>query len=560
MTAPAKHRIASIAALFAAYVAAMAVVLHEPILSGFDLGFGDRADSIIEISLLEHWHRVFTSGETWRQTLYFYPYVGTIGYNDGYFLFGVVYSVWRHWFDPFLADTLNVATWKTLGFFASYVLARRILCWERPVALLLATLFTIANGMTVQSLHAQLQSVALLPVVAILTLLLIRSEQAGERRKAALLAVGLAALLGLWFMTGFYLAFFTLYFVLILGLCWLWTTRHTLRKALSAVITAHWQTGLVFALSFALAVVPFLIAYLPKLRETGGQGFGQTYHYLVTPLDIANVGPDNLVWGWIFRTLRALGADEHSIGAEHETGFPLILLGLVLTSIWITLRRRPADFSPALRLYALAVTVSWALTIKLWYLVPWSLVYLFVPGATGMRVVLRYQLWLILPILLQVGSVWRSRFMDLARRRPAVALGIAALLLVEQLNGMNAAKLSRRKQLAEFGSLAPMPAECPAFYVVSARAYREHYISPVWEADYPHNVDAMLLSGLWGRPTVNGYSTFNPPDWNFSRPDLPSYDGRVATYARAHGLRMLCRLDARISPMWRVVRYDGHAD
>ncbi len=98
------------AALAIAFIAAMALFFRGPILSGFDLGFGDRADGMIEISILEHWRNVLSGAATWNRTGYFHPYAGTLGYNDGYFLYGLVYSFWRLFADPFQADTLNILT------------------------------------------------------------------------------------------------------------------------------------------------------------------------------------------------------------------------------------------------------------------------------------------------------------------------------------------------------------------------------------------------------------------------------------------------------------------
>lgn len=556
---------------FAAYTLALTIALRAQLLSGWDMGFGDRADGIIEISLLEHWHRLFTTDFiAWRQTSYFYPYTNTLGYNDGYFLFGVVYSFWRQWFDPFLSDMLNVMTWKSIGFFASYMLVARVLCWERPVALLIALLFTIANGMAVQAVHAQLQAIALLPIAGSLVVLLLRAELSGSGRRAGWLATALAALLGLWFMTGYYLAWFSLYFCVMTALCWLWTIRTRPTPAIAAIFRNYWRTTALFSACFIIAVIPCLTVYLPKLGETGGHYYAETLRYLANPIDIANVGQENYLWGWIFRGI-ADGAkplavltglqiqNDGWITGEHETGFPLILLCLALAAIWAVLRRRPQDFPLPFRLFTMAVLVSWLLTIKLWNFSAWSITWLLIPGAQGLRVVLRYQLWLILPVLILTAGVWRARFMALLTARPAMTGGIVLLLIAEQLNGATVAELSRSHQRADFARIAPMPAQCPAFYVVSARPARELYRGTFEQAHYPHNVDAMLLAALTGTPTINGFSTFNPPDWNFAEPDAPDYDARVATYARQHNLTILCRLDARTSPQWQIIRYVPHA-
>jgi len=85
---------------------------------------------------------------------------------------------------------------------------------------------------------------------------------------------------------------------------------------------------------------------------------------------------------------------------------------------------------------------------------------------------------------------------------------------------------------------------------VASRVTEPVYINAELDALYPHNVDAMLLAELWRMPTINGFSTFNPPDWNFASPRAPDYDARVLAYARRHGLRGLCRLDVRQARPW----------
>jgi len=60
----------------------------------------------------------------------------------------------------------------------------------------------------------------------------------------------------------------------------------------------------------------------------------------------------------------------------------------------------------------------------------------------------------------------------------------------------------------------------------------------------------MFIASYRNVPTINGFSTFNPPDWEFSHSDAPDYLERIARYARRHGLTALCGLDVRRRPRW----------
>jgi hypothetical protein len=46
-------------------------------------------------------------------------------------------------------------------------------------------------------------------------------------------------------------------------------------------------------------------------------------------------------------------------------------------------------------------------------------------------------------------------------------------------------------------------------------------------------------------PTINGISTYTPPDWNFDDPNRADYTARVKAYALRHELHHLCGLDMR---------------
>ena len=173
----------------------MTLVCRTILASGFDLGFGERGDAIIEISILEHWRNVLSGVSAWDSTLYFHPYGGTLGYNDGYLLFGIVYAFWRLFADPFVADTLNILTFKTIGFAGAYLLIARTLRWGRAPALIVALLWTVSSNIWLQAVHAQLQSVGLLPLAMILAIGAARAERDARHAAARVRAMLLALLM-----------------------------------------------------------------------------------------------------------------------------------------------------------------------------------------------------------------------------------------------------------------------------------------------------------------------------------------------------------------------------
>ena len=555
------------AAVIAGYALAMTLVCRTILASGFDLGFGERGDAIIEISILEHWRNVLSGVSAWDSTLYFHPYGGTLGYNDGYLLFGIVYAFWRLFADPFVADTLNILTFKTIGFAGAYLLIARTLRWGRAPALIVALLWTVSSNIWLQAVHAQLQSVGLLPLAMILAIGAARAERDARHAAARVRAMLLALLMAAWLLTSYYMAWFTLFSACLYVACWAGLSGHWRPGAMLGLVRRHAGTLLIGGGTFVVAVIPFLLLYLPKMRETGGEPYDEMLGYLVTPLiDMINVGAGNYLWGWIFVPLLALvhtilpddpALPGRVLGGEHSAGFPLILFGLVVTALWTMCvrRRSPDGHAPtmAIRAFALAMAIAWLLTLQFWVASPWGVIFHLVPGAKGMRVVSRYQLWLTLPFLLIVVAAWRTHAVRMAQRRPWLAAGLMTLLVAENLSAETPTRLSRADQRHALLPIPRPPAGCASFYAVATRRTEPLYINDELHALYPHNVDAMLLAELWRVPTVNGFSTFNPPDWNFASPLTPDYDARVLRYARAHGLRGLCRLDVRQRQPWSRV-------
>jgi hypothetical protein len=136
--------------------ASVAFFFRNQISNGFTLLSGDRYDSIIILSIFEHWYNVARGLSRWSQTNYFYPVAGSLGYNDGYLIYGLIYACFRKMgFDPFIGyELVNVTvrlidfqrfTWLLAGFWAQLGLG--------PLG---AILFTISNNLFMHVLHPQL--------------------------------------------------------------------------------------------------------------------------------------------------------------------------------------------------------------------------------------------------------------------------------------------------------------------------------------------------------------------------------------------------------------------
>jgi hypothetical protein len=397
---------------------------------------------------------------------------------------------------------------------------------------LAAALFTLANNLAIRASHAQLFCVSLAPGLAVLLAEAVRALLAGRRRALLGWGAGFVAGFAVWLLSGFYMAWYFVFFSTAALGCWLVLAGSEARRALWRASRAQALPLAGLGALAALLNLPFLLVYLPKAAETGMHAWAVVRHYTPSPLDMLNVGERNLAWGWLVRLLNFAFRPEMPAWSEQMTGFPLALLALFAAALW-----RPAG-GAVVKALALATALTWLLTLRFGPVSAWWLVYEGFPGAKAARVVARYQIFLALPVtLLAVAALAR-----LAPRMSRLSVGLlVALLLVEQLNGYAPTFMDRPHELARLRAVPPPPAACQSFYVTAART--ESRFGEEVANVYNHNTEAMLVAEVIGLPTINGISTFNPPLWPDGLPGTPEYAAAVRAYATAHGLRGLCGLD-----------------
>ena len=525
-------------------MAAVAFFFRNQLGNGFVLLLGDRHDAVIELSILEHWANVLRGLSSWDRTDYFYPVPDTLGYNDGYLLFGLLYAAFRATgADRFLSGELVNAATRLIGYFATYAVGRRVLRVPGGWASFAAVLFTISNNLFIRGSHAQLFSIGFVPVLVLLLHGLLAALL--EDRRSALLgwgagfAVGLAACL----MTGFYMAWYFAYLGGATLLAWLVVAGRPARRRLWEAVRAQAWPLLAVAAAAVLAELPFLGLYLPKAAETGMHPWADVLIHVPSLLDVFHVGEANYLWGWLVRRANDAFRPGFPFWSERMTGMPPFLLltfAAALAWLWRGGGAVPPPRVALLRALALAVLGTWALTLQVDGVTPWSVVYRVVPGAKAARVVARYQIFLTLPVVLLAAALLAAE----ARRLPRAMLALlVGLLLAEQANAYAPLFLDRRLEAARLAAVPPAPADCRAFYVSAARTesrFGEEVANP-----YNHNTEAMLVAAAKHLPTINGISTFNPPFWPTAIPEDPAYRTQVRAYADHWGVTGLCALDLR---------------
>jgi hypothetical protein len=178
-------------------------------------------------------------------------------------------------------------------------------------------------------------------------------------------------------------------------------------------------------------------------------------------------------------------------------------------------------------LVILATNLLYIIGMKYWNDVsPWRFVYLFFPGAKGLRTVARYVTVMTLPMAMAFAFVVHRGMQNISIQKNALVrmcltagmFAVIALGLFEQLG--RAPAFSKSAEIAWLNKLATrLPENCSSFYVV-AGAVRRHI-----KEEY--QIDAMLLSIMRQVPTLNGYSGYVSPGWSLREVVAPGYEENV---------------------------------
>jgi hypothetical protein len=458
-----------------------------------------------------------------------FPIRDTLGYNDSFFLHGILLALVRFCgADIFLG--LQIVDWsfRAIGFASMWALARRCFDWPSFVNVLAATLFVTANCYYANAtVHAQFLTCNLLPLLILLQAESFRAAAGGAVYRFALLAAIFAALMGAVLITSYYVSFFFILADRLVLILYVFILGHSPLRYASAVRQWGGYAAMQLLL-LALCCVPFLMIYLPKAAETEMHPFYEIALFSLLPTDVINVGPYNLLWSHFYQRALGLLAPSWEGALYHQTGATPILFGSFLMGGWRLRHDRRSEWRQAIlfamwcsNLLLLAVTIRWS---GVW---PWAWIYRFIPGAEGVRVI-SIQLDLMIPTILIACSVMTAVW-QLAQMRSIFVL-VAVLLLIEQINDYPVFNVDRPAENAFLAQVDHIPSSCRVFFAESSRP------GPDLNTWFRHNVDSMILAEVSGIPTVNGFSTFLPPRWSLVHPESGEYLSNVREWLGGHAV------------------------
>jgi hypothetical protein len=529
-----RHRLIA----FALFALGFALVFRGWLFTGFDRAFGDEEDGYLALAIIEHWRHAFAGGAHWTDPIIFFPERGTLGYTDAFFLLGAVDAGLRRLgLDAFNAFMLVMAGLAAVGFFGFRRLAMRHFGVPPAWAAMGAYLFAFSNVDAVKLIQVQAYCAMLLPVLCDLVL----SAWSGARR-GPVLAAAAGALYALLFLTAYQTSWFFACYLLLMALLYPVVFGRQATAVLLRELVAKRAVMLGAAAGFAVGIVPFLMLYVPVFLSGRSRDFAEVASNMPLWRDLLNVTPENGVWGALSERLGIAGRPDRPVWEVELAFTPAVLavFAVALAMAAARLTRQPPEEGERsgsdrfVLLMGLAVVVLWLLQMDYFGVRPWRAIWGIVPGAKAIRYTFRSQLVANLFVCLIIARALAG----FASHR-AATLVLCGFLIVEQINLVWPATMSRRTALAWIDAVPAPPPGCRAFYVVP-------HAGPPERSGPQHQDDAMLFAQIRGIATVNGYSSWFPDGWALDEPASPGYPAAVRAWAQRNHIEAdLCGLEPR---------------
>jgi len=438
------------------------IFFHQVVLSGFQKFTGDTWDTRIEISLLEHWRNVLTGISTWNSPLYFYPTNNVLGYNDGYFDYGLIYSLFRFLgFDWFQSYELVNLTIKWIGYIGFVLVSRKIFNIRFAFALAGGAIFFLLNSTYVHIGHAQLLTANFLPITIFFGNLFVKSLKESSTQRTAFWGSVAIFLYASWLMTAFYTAYFSLLIFLAGALIYILIDG---QHNISEITRNIWHQKLVICFLLLLLVIiniPFLMTYLPKAKETGMHSVDEIYFYAPKLIDIFNVGSGNWFYDWFYGNIIDDRLRSHTF--ELITGFTPLLLTFFFISLSYLFRIWSTN-----RFYVcilLGVLLLWLASIRFGDFLGWQILFDYMPGAKAVRVVSRFQIvvgfFVVLNSIIFLNALVKNKNLRWLNALPI-------LLIFEQLNFSDVTQLKVKNESWIFDISNP-PNYCKSFFILTPK-------------------------------------------------------------------------------------------
>lgn len=514
---------------------------------GHNFLIGDNGDGRLTTLLAEHWYNFFCGREAFTEIAYFYPDKDVLGYTDMFLGFGFIHSILRvTGLDMFTAYKYTIILVHLFGSLCMFYLLHSMMKCNRYWSLFGIVAFSYSNAYAAQLCHTQLAALSLLPL---LTIFLIKALSSDDEKQQSIFMFSIVSLLAFIAYTAWYILFFTLVFGLILLVTSYIVLNHNginCKKAVRSWLVTHKKTIIGCFIYSVVLLIPFLLIYLPALRNSGGYSFQGIGRGLPELIDLINVGNGSLSidnGNWFFAKVIPLAVfNRNSASIEIVQGFSIVLLAVFLYIFfqrgqyreYLTTKEEKVRFL-VINSCIISILVVIAITVKLGsdgYSL-WYFMYKFFPGARAIRCAGRFWLFLSFPVAFVVavrGEYVFSRKTIRFKKVAGAVLFIALFISNLRVYGINYDKMWRTDLEVKFlENIAKPPVDCTAFYIYDSGKKE----IPAWA----YQTEAFEIANHFGIKTVNGHSGCEPRGWGLWNVRANYYPSNVYSWIKRNDLK-----------------------
>jgi hypothetical protein len=584
-----------------AYLSHVFDIFHETFWAA---GLGNWLDPYFINYLLEHWyHALVTFSDPFSPPM-FYPAQKTLGYSHGLILYAPFYVPVRLFFHPFQAYSLTLFIVIATGIICLYVIFRRFVELSFVESLILTTFFFTSPNVINATIGvwSQRASVFLVPPILLSALVSYDLPAGWMRLATATLSGFLAALL---FPHDFYSGFFAFFFAALFFAVWM-----SVEGRILVVWQLFQLPRLRSAEKAALAVALVTAAWTLYVSMTGGVRFriagiriaSQDWH---RPAVFALVSVIAFVWirggARIAADLKAALQTTRSALAPWTWALIAGCVAGVFVFLWAYLpaygehpRFPEKDLLDQIRVRRwsgwtrVLHDLSAYDTTRSFKIMAFAAIAACIPRLDIDRKT-RWYIWLavaasaivfLMPVRVDGWSIWLSFFRDVPgfsvirdptriiylyelafiiaaalclrrfRHRPAYRACICLLFTYFLVTDRRVDILGYERPVGVFHQWVEAPIQidpaCRSFYIKGASPDYMSRSDNMWGL---YSGDSMFIALKHGLPTLNGYSAWNPPGWELTNPQEPTYPPRVRDWIQKNNLRDVCELDIEARTM-----------
>lgn len=487
--------------------------------------FGDHGDGRFNNLLMEYWYKFFCGQCGINDLPCFFPASDVLGYSDVMLGFGMLYSIFRAFgCDMFLAQKITLMLVHALGVCSAYLLLRELSC-NRTLRLIgIAIAFWSCTNASL-FIHAQLCLISVIPLIFLFILKFCKHWEAAAKKRIPY-GIALVLLLGLSFLTAFYVAYFTVLLVLVIGITYVILAK--CYQEFFRFVKSNLLELLFYAVLNVVWIIPFLKLYFPVFKRSGGYPSAWVLSYSPRWYDIVR---NTSTFRLEQNISNALPAGESS---EVVYGFTLLILLLFIASmLFLSHCKKRSAFAgskTAPTAYQLAkacglcTIILYLCIVKIDDFSLWCIIKNFLPGASAIRAIGRLVGFLIIPtgiciclsLQLLTTQIRQSVGGNLHFNILTTALFLLFACLVVDTKSDFPMYWDANTYRTVLSSAAAPPDDCRIMFIYSGEPFQEG------ETNWNLQLDSWMLADHFHIKTLDGYSGNVPDGYNLFPMD-PNY-------------------------------------